>query len=68
MLESKRKANDKYNNKCKHYHIQFNPEIDDDKKIIDKLDSEKSKNDYIRQLILKDIKEDWQPLFYLNRF
>ena len=38
---------------CKFYHLKFN--LKTDRKVIAKLDSVPSKQDYIRQLILKDL-------------
>lgn len=40
----------------KHYHIKFN--FDHDKKIIDRIESQENKNNYIRSLILSDIAAD----------
>lgn len=38
---------------CKFYHLKFNRKTDAD--VIEKLDSVPSRQDYIRQLILKDL-------------
>ena len=40
----------------KHYHFKFN--FDHDKEIIDRIESQENKNDYIRGLVLSDIAAD----------
>lgn len=46
----------KYNkDHCRQYNLKYN--LSTDAAIIEKLDTVSSKQDYIRQLILKDIKE-----------
>ncbi len=60
MLESKRKALDKYNSKCKSFLLKFNTEKEDDQKVIEQLEKQASKSDYIRKLVLADIEQKGQ--------
>lgn len=53
-----KKAQKKYMSKLVTYPLKFNPERDDDKLAIIKLNCKKNKKAYILQLILKDIYEN----------
>ncbi len=70
MKESKKRATKNYIKKCKSYVIRLNPNVENDKKIIDYLESKLNKTEAIRESILnfleardKELSIDLTPLF-----
>lgn len=70
MKESKKRATQNYIKKCKSYVIRLNPNVENDKKVIDYLESKQNKTEAIRESILKfleardkELSIDLTPLF-----